>query len=212
VITVVGDVLAREQARFTWRLTPQAAVIEEERMTGLILTLLARERERSDFTVAGRELKVTMQFGGLTLKGVVDRVDRLADGRRLIIDYKSGRPKTPAWDPTGRMADPQLPAYAVTLAADGIAFATLHVSAVGFSGRASQDLGVVGVTPESTSATEGDESWISLTSAWQHHLDELGQRFRAGAAAVDPIRSDTCKYCHLGALCRVQERRRRATT
>ena len=212
VSAVVGDVLAREQARFTWRLTPQAAVIEEERMTGLIVTLLVLERERSDFTVAGRELKVTMQFGGLTLKGVVDRVDRLADGRRLIIDYKSGRPKRPAWEPTGRMADPQLPAYAVTLAADGIAFATLHVSAVGFSGRASQDLGVAGVTPESTSAAEGDESWISLTSAWQHHLDELGQRFRAGAAAVDPITSDTCKYCHLGALCRVQERRRRATT
>ncbi|MGA1677160.1 MAG: PD-(D/E)XK nuclease family protein [Pseudomonadales bacterium] len=212
VIAVIGDVLAREQARFTWRLTPQAAVIEEERMTRLIVTLLALERERSDFTVAGRELNVTMQFGGLTLKGVVDRVDRLVDGRRLIIDYKSGQPKKPAWEPTERMADPQLPAYAVTLAADGIAFATLHVSDVGFSGRASEDLGVVGVTPASTSAAEGDESWISLTSAWRHHLDELGRRFRAGAAAVDPIKSDTCRYCHLGALCRVQERRRRATS
>jgi ATP-dependent helicase/nuclease subunit B len=211
VNAVIRDVIAREQTRFSWRLTPQAALIEEERMRGLILSLLALERERADFTVQGRELKVSMQFGGLTLRGVVDRVDRLADGRRLIIDYKSGAPRKIDWKPTERMANPQLPAYAVTLAADGIAIATVHVRDVKYDGSASFDVGVAGITAVHADTVDEDKPWIALRNEWRRHLDELGRRFIAGAAAVNPITSDTCEYCHLGALCRVQERRRRVT-
>ena len=35
-------------------------------------------------------------LGAHTLRGRVDRVDRLADGAYELIDYKTGRPKTPA--------------------------------------------------------------------------------------------------------------------
>jgi probable DNA repair protein len=211
VNAVIQDVLAREQARFAWRLTPQAAVIEGERMRGLILSLLALERERADFSVEGRELKVSMQFGGLTLRGVVDRVDRVADGRRLVIDYKSGMPRKIDWEPTERMANPQLPAYAVTLAADGIAIATVHVRDVKYDGSASFDVGVAGIAAVQADTQDEDDPWIARRNEWRRRLDDLGRRFMAGAAAVDPLKRETCDHCHLKPLCRVQERGRQAT-
>ncbi len=41
------------------------------------------------------EAKGEAMFGGVTLQGRADRIDRLADGRLAIIDYKTGQPPQP---------------------------------------------------------------------------------------------------------------------
>lgn len=57
-------------------------------------TLLARWFALEDPTVlepAERELYVEAQVEGLTIRGVVDRLDEAPDGRLRVVDYKTGR-------------------------------------------------------------------------------------------------------------------------
>ena len=42
------------------------------------------------------EIDGRIQIGGITLKGKVDRIDRLADGSLAVIDYKTGKPPSAA--------------------------------------------------------------------------------------------------------------------
>ncbi len=54
---------------------------------------LAREAVTSPFRVLACERSVASSFDGLTIRGMVDRIDRLASGELVIRDYKSGRCK-----------------------------------------------------------------------------------------------------------------------
>ncbi len=55
--------------------------------------VLAREAMRAPFTVLERERWVEADVAGVPVRGRVDRIDRLADGRLAIRDYKLGRRK-----------------------------------------------------------------------------------------------------------------------
>ena len=46
-------------------------------------------------------------------------------------------------------------------------------------------------------------SFEDLLGQWRETLTGLAERFRAGDAAVDPLRPTVCRRCHLHALCRV---------
>ena len=59
------------------------------------------------------EKSFNFKIGAHTLRGRVDRVDRMADGRYELIDYKTGRPKAPAQ----LRDDVQLALYAVAATA-----------------------------------------------------------------------------------------------
>ena len=48
------------------------------------------------FRVEQREAKVSIPAGAFALEGRLDRVDRLADGTRIVVDYKRGAAKPPA--------------------------------------------------------------------------------------------------------------------
>ena len=39
----------------------------------------------------GLELRVEAEVGGVTVRGIIDRLDRLPDGSFVVVDYKSGR-------------------------------------------------------------------------------------------------------------------------
>jgi putative RecB family exonuclease len=39
----------------------------------------------------GLELRIEAEIGGVTLRGIIDRLDRLPDGSLQVVDYKSGR-------------------------------------------------------------------------------------------------------------------------
>src|SRR5450631_2757406 len=69
----------------------------------------------------------------------IDRIDRLGDGSRVIIDYKSGRPRRQDWLGE-RVAQPQLLAYlqAVEAPVSALASASLAPRAVGFKGIAAR--------------------------------------------------------------------------
>lgn len=191
----------------TWRLSPAARQLEVERLATLVGRFLQLERARDPFEVIAREQPVTMTFAGLTLDGRIDRVDTLASGQQLLIDYKSGATARSDLLPAARMVDPQLPAYAIAASETphGITFARVAGADPGFQGVAGDDLRIGGIK-QVASARKFPDDWPTLLTLWRERVEALAAAFTSGHAAVDPRARNVCEYCHLGALCRVRER------
>src|SRR5690606_29695479 len=86
--------------------------VETARLARLLAAWLDFELTREPFTVVAVEEPMAAELDGLPLRTRIDRIDRLADGTVMIIDYKTGRCRDADWRPP-RMNEPQLPAYAV---------------------------------------------------------------------------------------------------
>ncbi len=188
--------------------------VETHRLKKLLLAWLREERKRADFEVIATESRHPLRFAGLALNTRVDRIDRLADGSQLIIDYKSGY-CTPGqwWGP--RPEQPQLPLYALLLdasngaAVNAIAFAEVSPRRCQFKGVGDQSL------PESAlqwnariQSESGSRDWAEQKQHWHAALTALAEGFTSGAADVDPKHPPaqsprTCQYCDLGPVCRI---------
>ncbi|MDZ7667902.1 MAG: PD-(D/E)XK nuclease family protein [Gammaproteobacteria bacterium] len=208
--SAVETALAKVTERYRLLLTDNGRALEERRTRRVLERWLELELARDDFGVAEHERPVTLAFAGLTLSGKIDRVDKLPDGRHMLIDYKTGRTGKGDWFPEPRLADPQLPAYAVAAEQPpaAIAFARIRPENLTFDGLADGDAGTPGVTDLAAATHKYKEldSWPGLLAAWRTHLETLAGDFRAGHAAVDPRHPSVCRYCHLHALCRIRER------
>ncbi len=204
---IAGQCVEELCADAHWRLSPAARQLEIERLAALVGRFLKLEREREPFVVIAREQPVSMSFSGITLEGRIDRIDALANGQPLLIDYKSGTASRTDWLPDARIVYPQLPAYAIagSEAPYGIAFARVAGAEPGFEGIARDDLHIHGVKPVA-SARKFPDDWPTLLELWRERLEALAAGFASGHAAVDPRETNVCNFCHLGALCRVRER------
>jgi hypothetical protein len=160
---------------------------------------------RSAFRVVAIEDARTMHVGPLTLAARLDRVDEFPDGERIVIDYKTGGTKNAGWFDE-RPDEPQLPLYltASEPAARAIALARVRTGDVGFSGLAAEP----NLLPcRSSQWNERYTNWGALVDHWSSVLERLAMQFAAGDAAVDPKRlPQTCRYCDLPTLCRINER------
>jgi ATP-dependent helicase/nuclease subunit B len=178
--------------------------LEQQRLCHVLQEWLAVEIAREPFTVSERETPLETKVGELPLRLRVDRVDTLADGSRVVIDYKSGRSSLSSWLGQ-RMAQPQLPLYGMATEVQGIAFAQLRSRDCKFVGLGEVQ-GISGVTDDIAKAlgrTESQaQSWSELSAEWQHNLESLAAAFVRGEAQVDPM-PGACNYCGLQALCRV---------
>jgi DNA helicase II / ATP-dependent DNA helicase PcrA len=95
-----------------WRRGGFGTSEEERQLRGKADTALRRYHERfeeSDAEPVWFERGFQFRMGAHTLRGRVDRVDRLPDGGYELIDYKTGRPKSAAQ----LREDVQLALYAV---------------------------------------------------------------------------------------------------
>ncbi len=171
--------------------------------------LLDLDRARPPFTVIETERRHTFAIGGLELRLRVDRVDRVGDDL-IVIDYKTGKPRNSAWR-GARMEAPQLPLYAILHPGrpTGIAFAGIGAGGAEYVGVSRDGDAIPGLRPAAKFAlTEEKESgfeWPAVIAHWQAWLLRLAEDFAAGRVDVNPKRAaDTCRYCHLGALCRVE--------
>jgi len=183
--------------------------LEREWQQRAIGNLLELERSRPPFTVVETEREMTGRIGGLELALRVDRVDQ-AGGGLLVIDYKTGAVRGTPWR-GARMDAPQLPLYAVLHPRHpaGIAIAEADARGAALVGVGSEDLQADGVTPATRfKLTEDRESgfgWSQVKEHWWAWLERLARDHADGKADVDPkLGSNTCRQCHLGALCRVE--------
>jgi len=180
------------------------AEVEKGRLARLAGAWLEMEREArgDDFRVAAVEDKRNIAIGPLTLRGKLDRVDELEDGRRMVIDYKSTAAPASAW--LGERPDePQLPLYLVTTEPDAVAIAFAQVKAgeMKFAALAADET----LLPVRKSLP--DAGWDAQVAEWRRVLAGLATRFAAGEAAVQPKNPrTTCRNCDVRPLCRIHER------
>jgi probable DNA repair protein len=186
----------------------RSALLERDWQRRAIGHLLALERERPPFEVVETERELRGQIGGLDLRLRVDRVDRVG-GELVVIDYKSGSVRKAPWR-GARMEAPQLPLYAVLHPGRpaAIAIAELDAEGAGFMGVAQGEGIIATLVPapefELTEDRETGFDWPVIKEHWFAWLERLARDYAAGHAEVDPkLAADTCRHCHLDALCRV---------
>jgi RecB family exonuclease len=186
----------------------RAIALERDWQCRAISALLALERERSSFAVVETEREMTGRIGGLELHLRVDRIDN-AGGSLVVIDYKSGRTRGAPWR-GARMDAPQLPLYAVLHPGRPAAIALAEAGSAGarFVGVGADSMGIAGVEAATRFALTEDRErgfdWPVITERWWAWLDALARDHAAGRAVVDPkLAAETCRSCHLAALCRV---------
>lgn len=183
--------------------------IEREWQDRAIGRLFEIDLGRPPFAVVETERSLTLAIGGLALGLRVDRVDRIGE-ELVVIDYKTGRAQGAPWR-GARMDAPQLPLYAV-LHPDqptGIAFASIGAARAKYVGVGRDGAAIDGIEPaEKFRLTEDRQngfSWLAITAHWRAWLERLAGDFAAGRVEVDPkLAAETCRHCHLAALCRVE--------
>jgi len=171
---------------------------ERERTGAMLLRLIEWERTRAAFSATALESPAQLVLADHPLSLRVDRVDRLPDGRLLVIDYKSGKPQP--FDAYGeRPTQPQLAAYALALGHEVAAVAMVYFGGPKISVRGVADR--AGRLPR-LAALPAALDWSSLQAQWRRRLGALVQEFVQGHAAVDP-QPRACERCHLQMLCRI---------
>ncbi len=109
--------------------------LERVRLVELLEEWLQVERLRGEFRVAAYEEQAVVDIAGLVLSLRLDRVDSLAQGAELLIDYKTGDSSIAMW--MGERPDePQLPLYhlARPVLPEAVAFAQVRRGECGWSG------------------------------------------------------------------------------
>jgi probable DNA repair protein len=188
-------------------ITPRFAEVEKARLAALLRDWLLLERRRAPFSVEACEQSREVRIGGLRLKLRVDRVDALAGGGKLILDYKTGDARIGNWF-GDRPDEPQLPLYTVTAGApvSALAFARVKPGRHAFIGAAaSPDLFPELDVVEDLGRQAGVSGWDGLIESWRRSLEALAAAFLAGGARVDPKNARSCRECDLHAFCRINE-------
>ena len=205
----VNSALSPYRKRYPVTFTDKFTRLEAARIGTVVSGWLELEKQRRPFRVTAREHRHRVSLGNLGVSTRIDRVDRLEDGRNVIIDYKTGDPKSTAWL-GDRPDEPQLPLYAITCEGDiaAVVFARLKRGLSCFIGLAQEQglLPGVGTVEEIKSSNVAIPDWQTLFDNWRKALTQLAMDFRQGVARVDPKRPDTCRWCDLHSLCRIYER------
>jgi hypothetical protein len=194
-----------------WRaLPPAVADAESHRLASTMLAwIVEHEMPRPPFVAQANEQALETEIEGIAVKVRIDRVDTLASGGAVIVDYKSGRVVPPNRWFAPRPEGIQLAVYAHALG--GAASAPLR--ALAFAQLKAGEIEVKGLV-------DGPDVWPGLDVAgisrlplrdWadarQRLRDELAllaNEVRDGVARVSPRHPSTCQYCGLQPLCRIR--------
>jgi probable DNA repair protein len=177
------------------------AALERQRLERLMSEWLEYEKQREPFEVLPPEEERYVEVSGVRARVKIDRIDRLRDGREIIIDYKTGHPNVHDWE-SDRPNEPQVPLYAVThdrpLA--GVLFGQIRPGDTRFRGLVDQTIVIPGADSIDLAAQVGN---------WRQILNSLGEQFLSGHAEGDPNDpAKACRYCALTVLCRCGERQK----
>lgn len=179
--------------------------LEQQRLVRLAQEWLEIERERSPFKVLSVEEREELQVGDLKVTAIADRVDQLLPaGGLVLLDYKTG--VVTLKDIVGAdLLEPQLPVYALYgkhQPALGLAIAQVRAGECCLKGvcATAADSHNTGYPLQGLNG----EEWGHLQEHWRIELEQLAQDIAAARAEVDPAQAQTCQFCELYPLCRIQ--------
>jgi ATP-dependent helicase/nuclease subunit B len=195
IARAIAKVCLKRDPGMRWRFR------ESLRMRSVLDKWLDVECQRQPFEVEGLEHgKQAAIHAGLEFMVRVDRVDRLSDGARVLIDYKTG---IAAADWRGDRPDnPQLPIYALLRPEALVAVAYGQVNAHECRFVAESERSEVFKARGQKTKLEGMSSLAELIEVWARRIETLAANFGAGHAEVAPS-PGACKFCHLQSLCRI---------
>ena len=200
-------------------LNPRFKALERARLIKLLSAWLALERTRTEpFSVVACELESNVSIEGISARMIIDRIDRLADGRLLIIDYKTGKTIDFKNWASNRITEPQLPIYAALAQSDagtvaGVAFAKVLLDGPEFVGISeTEDLlpGVPALDSKKGNTLFPNQSfpdWPAVIEHWRRSIEAMAREVKAGDAAVRFASEKDLRYCDVLPILRLAERR-----
>ncbi|HED16150.1 MAG TPA: hypothetical protein ENI64_04945 [Gammaproteobacteria bacterium] len=197
--------------RFSSLRRSQFRAVEVDRLLDITLQWLALEKNRSSFTVRSFEKKTSTVVNGVGVNLWIDRIDELDDGRKIIIDYKTGKVSPGDWFGE-RPNDPQLPLYSVVEGGDiaAVLFGQIRAGELAYKGVVQQADMIPDLPPAkgNKSLKEAMQNWPVVLDEWKQEIERLAKGFSQGDASVNPKNGRaTCasSYCQLAVLCRINE-------
>lgn len=179
-------------------LTRKIVQLETQRLIKLLQTWLDYEKQRNAFQVVAIEQQTQVTIGDIALNLKIDRIDQLASGEYIIIDYKTSQVQA-KWE-SEQLTEPQLPLYCVSSSYPiaAVSLAQVRNDGVKFHGIGHTD----GLLPQ----LKVHADWPGLLADWQQTLEKLATEFLAGNAQIAPRDKNTCNYCKLELVCRIKEK------
>ncbi|WKT62110.1 PD-(D/E)XK nuclease family protein [Microbulbifer thermotolerans] len=159
--------------------------MEKQRLQRLLQQWLQLEAARSAFAVENIEWEQQVEIGGLKFSLRLDRLDQLASGEQLVIDYKTGQPNINDWL-SERIREPQLPLYALTQPkARAIAFAQVRTNDCKWNGCGDLQDPIDGIKAVVDTQKDAPYStWQELNDRWRQSLQMLAEEYRSGTATL----------------------------
>ena len=176
--TMADKSIKRFQAKNGW-LKQSYAQIEVDRLSQLVSDWLELERQRSEFSVELAEQPLQADLAGLRFNMRLDRLDRLNDGKLVLIDYKTGQTLSRNFWLQMPPIEPQLPLYALTLenTPDALCFAKVRTDKMEFIGIAKERVeGMQGISEQ--------DNWTELLQEWKESLQDLARDYIHGDSRV----------------------------
>ena len=199
VMSALGEVNAKRYRPLGARLLD----LQQQVFVRLLGCWINLEKERPSFSVLALEQSIAGQVGDYLISGRIDRIDRLANGELLFIDYKTGSVSTSGWLDE-RVSSPQLPFYLLAARSldvgdehgsayvdspqMSLAFACLKPGSISFYGLTeaetqTNDIAGIEVMKPAQLAVFGDMN--ALGDHWQTELLERSNEIAAGFAGLD---------------------------
>jgi len=150
--------------------------LERARLFRLLRSFVSAEIERPAYVVVDVEKCVDSAACGVRLKLRIDRIDRLADGSLLVIDYKTGRPKN-LLNRDGDPLDLQLVVYADVLqeTVGGLALINIDSRSISYKGT--------GGSVEWDVARQ--DEWPQRLYAWRGEVHRALREIAAGDVRIN---------------------------
>lgn len=215
VVEVVRQAVTEEARKNPLAFTNRFKAVETHRLFEMTLEWLAVEKQRAPFKVIALEKEVNTEINGVGVHLWVDRIDQLLDGRKVIVDYKTGKVTPSHWFGE-RPDEPQLPLYSAIEDGDiaAVLFGQIKAGDLGYKGVVQDEDIIQGLPPSrgNTRLKEVASQWPAVLIEWKETIAHLASDFKAGHASVDPKKgTNTCEssYCELMPLCRIHEQMER---
>ncbi len=150
--------------------------LEERRLARLLVMVLEFDKGRGEFTVEGTEQALDAEIEGVPLRLRVDRVDRLATGELVVLDYKTGAQRR-FLGGDGLPADMQLVVYACAI--------TGGISDLGLVNVDSRGISISGAGKTLTP----DMDFEGALADWRNEVERAAREFRAGDVRLYSLHS-----------------------